>query len=82
MLKGYNSDVKYEGKRVHIQTEDWGPNNPFIVTRIFEGGTVLKSIKTSYKEVLPENFQESSLKIALKTQHGKILDLLLSGHII
>lgn len=81
MLKGYNSDISVHGVSYHIQTEDWGVENPYLVSRIFRNGAVLKSVKTAYSEVLPEGAKLSSgtISLAMKVQHESILDLLVSG---
>ena len=81
LLKGCNTDVTYEGFRYHIQTEDWGMDNPYLVSRVFKDGQVLKSIKLSYAEIFPaeREIDEKEIKLALHEQHHQILDLLLSG---
>jgi hypothetical protein len=48
MVKGLNSDLIIRGKKFHIQTEDWGRENPFLVTKVFCDGAVLRTIKTPY----------------------------------
>ena len=82
--KGFNSDVSWMGSDYHIQTEDWGAQNPFLVSRVFHNGAVVKSIKTGYEEVLPTGlaFEAKSIRLAMKIQHQQILDLLLSGHLL
>lgn len=81
MEKGFNSDVAYLGSQYHVQTEDWGMNNPFLVSRVFRNGAVVKSIKTAYTEVLPAGpaTESKAIRLAMKIQHQQILDLLLSG---
>jgi hypothetical protein len=75
MLKGYNSDVTIKGVDYHVQTEDWGQQNPFIVTRVFKQGAVLKTYKTPYSDVLPNShYDKPTLEQALKLQHFRILD--------
>ncbi len=87
MEKGFNSDIVYRGMDFHIQSEDWGMDNPYLVSRIYQNGAVIKSIKTSYTEVLgtgPTNrfrIDAQAIRLALRSQHEKILDLLLSGHL-
>ena len=83
MQKGYNSDIQVKGQTYHVQTEDWGSQNPFLVSRIFLNGAVLKTIKTPHEEVLRHSAVRTSeaLQSALKTQHNRILDQLLSGTI-
>jgi hypothetical protein len=84
MEKGYNSDVRWSGGEYHVQTEDWGQTNPFLVSRVFHNGAVVKSIKTAYAEVLPRGPQADvkAIRLAMKIQHQQILDLLLSGQLL
>lgn len=84
MEKGFNSDVSWMGTVYHVQTEDWGLDNPYLVSRVFRNGAVLKSIKTSYQEVLPRGPTSTAqnIRLAMKIQHQQILDLLLSGKLI
>jgi hypothetical protein len=81
MQKGLNSDIQVRGKTYHIQTEDWGEKNPFLVSRVFSGGAVLKTVKTPYKEALTAESASTTeaLRNALKKQHHRILDQLMSG---
>lgn len=82
--KGYNSDIVVAGKTYHIQTEDWGKQNPFFVSRVFCNGAVVKSVKTSYADVLPRSpiVDSSAVRYALRCQHEQILDLLVSGQLL
>lgn len=84
MEKGFNSDICVRGVDFHVQTEDWGKNNPYLVSRVFRNGAVLKSIKTSYSEVLPKGVlsESKTIRLAMQIQHEKILDLLVSGHLV
>lgn len=82
MEAGLNSDIKVIDREFHVQTEDWGWENPFIVTKIFSQGAVLKSYKTPYQELLQSTFpSEQSIRTAIERQHKEILDRLISGHI-
>lgn len=81
MEKGFNSDVTVRGQKFHVQTEDWGLRNPFLVSRIFCNGAVIKTVKTSYETALKaESIRESeAIRMALRRQHNDIMDVLLSG---
>lgn len=81
--KGFNSDIKIGESHFHIQTEDWGLNNPYFVSRVFKDGAVLKSLKTAYSEVLPSHLFKlpEAIRLAMKVQHEQILDLVLSGQV-
>ncbi len=83
MEKGFNSDVIVHGANYHVQTEDWGRENPFVVSRIYLNGAVIKSFKTSYQEVLQNGpvSDQRGLQLAMRDQHQKILDLLISGQL-
>lgn len=84
MEKGFNSDVSWLGTEYHVQTEDWGAANPYLVSRVFHNGAVVKSFKTSYQEVLPKgtSTESKTIRLAMKIQHQEILDLLLSGKLL
>lgn len=84
MEKGFNSDIQFQGSRYHVQTEDWGRTNPFLVSRVFRDGAVVTSLKTSYAEVLPKGMESGaqSIRLAMRFQHQQILDLLVSGQLI
>ncbi|HVK60226.1 MAG TPA: hypothetical protein VM432_01700 [Bdellovibrionales bacterium] len=87
MEKGFNSDIVFKGMNFHVQSEDWGQSNPYLVSRVFQEGAVIKSVKTPYSEVLGVSrwsrpvFSQEAIRTALRQQHEKILDLLLSGQL-
>lgn len=75
MLKGFNSDISVKGETYHVQTEDWGQENPFIVTRVFKSGAVIKTFKTPYKDILPNSHYDGLvIEQSMKLQHFRILD--------
>ena len=83
MEKGFNSDVMVYGSTYHVQTEDWGAANPYVVSRVFLNGAIVKSVKTPYGQlgVNVRHLDSQTLKMALREQHQKILDLLVSGQL-
>ncbi|MBX7231279.1 MAG: hypothetical protein K1X29_04240 [Bdellovibrionales bacterium] len=82
--KGFNSDIMVNGIPYHIQTEDWGRQNPFFVSRVFSNGAVIKSIKMPYSTLLSKGAQadQEEVRFALRCQHEQVLDLLVSGQLI
>ena len=84
MEKGFNSDISWLGSEYHVQTEDWGMQNQYLVSRVFHNGAVVKSIKSSYEEVLPRGpaSDAKTIRLAMKIQHQQILDLLVSGQLL
>lgn len=81
MLKGRNTDLKYGDQNYHIQTEDWGVLNPYIVTRIFNSGRVIYTIKTDYKAWIERKIEGlgDKLQEALNLQHDDTIQEVRSG---
>ncbi len=81
MVKGFNSDLKIRGQSYHIQTEDWGLDNPYIVSRVFTNGAVTKTVKTPYNKALPHGAAATreNLSVALQKQHSEVIDGLYSN---
>lgn len=74
---GLNSDLTIQSANFHVQTEDWGWRNPFIVTKVFLNGQVVKSIKSPYADILDSPiYDDRSIEEAIQRQHQKILDCL------
>ena len=79
MEKGFNSDLTVSGVVYHVQTEDWGFENPYLVTRVYRSGAVIDSIKTPYSDVLRSRnaflllrnkaAMSEALRDAMRTQH-------------
>jgi hypothetical protein len=82
MLSCENTDIEFNGKLYHVQTEDWGRDNPFVVTRVFSGGKVLGSIKTNYRSWLSLEDKIRSLKLRqiLSQQHLESISKIKQGH--
>jgi hypothetical protein len=81
--QGYNTDVTVQGLTYHVQTEDWGMNHRFVVTRVFRSGAVLKTYKTSYLDLLQKGpaSDRQAIRLAMQEQHQAILDLLVAGQL-
>lgn len=83
MQKGFNSDVQYKGQSYHVQTEDWGLSNPFLVSRVFRQGVVVKTVKVSYQEAFARNkITAEVIQLALRRQHHEMMDSLISGKLV
>ena len=84
MQKGFNSDIEFGGDNYHVQSEDWGFENPFLVSRVYLNGAVVKNIKTSYLDILkPSSMRDPrAIRLALIEQHQLVLDQLVSGQLI
>jgi hypothetical protein len=70
LVQGLNSDFYLDGKQYHLQTEDWGAQNPYLVTRLYCQGAVLKTLKRSYIDIFGTvRITPEVVKVALKHQH-------------
>ena len=66
-VQGENSDLFINGFKIHIQTEDWGPEKKILISRVFKNGSVHKTFKLAYEKI-------DKVEIAL--QRKKALDQL------
>ena len=80
MMTGFNTDVDYEGRVFHVQTEDKGLANPVVESLVYTGGEIVTSRRTSYKELLqsPE-FNDAELARRMESQHQLIIREIMSG---
>ncbi len=73
MISGFNTEIKIDGAIYHIQTEDKGLSNPVIESLVYQGGAILASKRSSYKDYLE---RDDILKVVAKmmeTQHKEVL---------
>ncbi|MGZ3690611.1 MAG: hypothetical protein ACXVAX_03860 [Pseudobdellovibrio sp.] len=72
-VKGENSDLFINGHKIHVQTEDWGPEKAVLVSRVFKDGSVHKTFKLLYEKI--ENVeQESQRKKAVDKLHQTVIE--------
>ena len=79
MLSGINTDLGYNGKVYHIQTEDRGVNNPVVITQLFLGGMIISSKKTSYADILKADCLSDVVRDLMKDQHKAMAKELITG---
>jgi hypothetical protein len=82
VLIGYNTNVTYRGQTYHVQTEDSGSHNPFIVTLLYLKGAILRSKKTSYTHLLGVSDFEEQLRTIMKEQHKEMIKDLFAGRTV
>ena len=78
MLTGFNTDVDYEGRVFHVQTEDKGPSNPMVESLVYTGGEIVGSRRGSYADITAE-FSEEELHRRMESQHHAVIREILSG---
>ncbi len=81
MITGINTDVEFQGKIYHVQTEDIGKGNPTIVSILFFSGAILYKRKTSYAEKISDPNLPALLKDMMGKQHRGMLREVVTGQI-
>jgi hypothetical protein len=79
MITGYNTDTKHDGVVYHVQTEDGGVENPYVVTLVYRGGRILASKKTGYAELLGTPDLVNRLRAILDKQHRLMMAAVNAG---
>ena len=74
MLTGFNTDVDYEGRVYHVQTEDRGLGNPVVESLVYSGGEIVTMRKISYEEMVElDDFSEGQVLNRMKAQHQDLI---------
>lgn len=81
MVPGLNTDVTHAGSEHHVQTEDFGENNPIILTLVCTRGAVVLREKLEYGELLGENPPASLIRALMEAQHKRIIRRVAAGQI-
>lgn len=82
MITGFNTDIEFEGKTYHVQTEDKGLAKPVIMSLIYDRGTILASKRSPYDDlVVDDSVDESVLAERLNKQHRVICAAVRTGRI-
>jgi|SRR5579863_9983767 len=81
MISGINTDIRYNGKTYHIQTEDGGSQSPVITTHLFQGGAIQSTRKTSYRDILKSESLKEIVREMMADQHKTIIRDLMAGKI-
>ena len=81
MITGFNTDVRYEERVYHVQTEDRGRDNPVLESLVYIGGTVVASKRTPYADKLSNGATEEAIGSLLKRQHQVIIAAIKAGRI-
>ena len=80
MITGFNTDVQYEGRVFHVQTEDKGLDNPVVESLVYTGGEIITSRKTAYTDLARSSeYSESEVARRMESQHQAIIREILSG---
>ena len=81
MITGFNTDVEFDGKTYHVQTEDKGLETPFILTLVYDRGTILARKQQDYDDLVANGFNENTLADRLQRQHNLICAAINAGRV-
>lgn len=82
VITGFNTDVSFNGKTYHVQTEDKGTETPLILTLVYDRGTILAAKRTPYDDLLLNGgLDEKALGARLQRQHKLICAAIMAGRL-
>jgi hypothetical protein len=79
MIPGINSNVTHAGVEYHIQTEDLGWRNPYVLTLVFRAGAIIAREKVNYRDTLGDEASETEIKNLMDRQHHRIMGRVAAG---
>lgn len=79
MIPGLNSNVTHAGVEYHIQTEDLGRKNPYVLTLVFRAGAIVAREKVNYRDALGDKAPEAEIKAFIDQQHHRIMRQVMAG---
>lgn len=81
MITGFNTDIEFQGKVYHVQTEDKGLARPVVMTLVYDRGTILASKRSPYDDLVASGLDEDVLAERLQKQHRTICAAIRAGRI-
>ena len=79
MITGYNTDVEFNGKTYHVQTEDRRGDRTILESLVYVKGQILDSLTTPYADDLTDRSQEPELAKMLEAQHRQVIRWIRNG---
>jgi len=81
VLTGYNTDIDHAGTTYHVQTEDKGRANPIVESLVYARGEILYSRRTSYRDLVEEEVENSAIATLMERQHHTIVEVIRRGRL-
>jgi hypothetical protein len=81
MIPGLNTNIIYAGDEYHVQTEDLGRQNPYVLTLVFRAGAIIAREKVNYQEIQHEAPPEVQIKRLMDQQHQRIIKIIQAGQL-
>jgi len=80
MITGFNTDIEFEGRVFHVQTEDRGLGNPIVESLVYSGGEIVTSRKNSYVDLVESDGYEEALVLRkMEMQHREMIREIRNG---
>ncbi|HXZ43196.1 MAG TPA: hypothetical protein VEH53_00090 [archaeon] len=79
MIPGLNTNISYGGDEYHVQTEDLGRQNPYVLTLVFRAGAIVAREKVNYQEIQGDSAPEVQIKRLMDQQHHRIIRIIQAG---
>ena len=81
MILGLNTNVTCNGIGYHVQTEDLGRANPYVLTLVFRGGAIVAREKVNYRDLLGDRPGDAQVKALMDQQHARITKQVIAGEV-
>lgn len=78
MIAGFNTDIEYNGRTYHVQTEDKGAPAHMIMSLVYDRGTILASKRATYEDVIGS---ENEIAERVQRQHKLICAAIRAGRL-
>jgi hypothetical protein len=80
MITGYNTDVEFDGRIFHVQTEDKGRENPMVESLVYSGGEILTTRRLPYEDLAGSTeYSEEAVMKLMEGQHQELLREIRNG---
>ena len=79
MLTGFNTDIPFNGKTYHVQTEDREGEDPIFESLVYTQGQILDAYRTRYANLVAKGYDQKALAAVLESQHKRIIRWIKNG---
>ena len=80
MITGYNTDVEFDGRIFHVQTEDKGREHPMVESLVYSGGEILTTRRLPYEELAGStDYSEEAVMKLMEGQHQELIREIRNG---
>ncbi len=79
MLTGFNTNIPFNGKTYHVQTEDREGDDPIFESLVYTQGQILDAYRTRYANLVAKGYDQKALAGVLESQHKRIIRWIKNG---